>query len=187
MEAVFIAAGLVFVAELGDKSQLMAMTFATRYRARTVLLGMGIASTLLSLLSALIGDVAGRLLPDDVVRIVAGVVFLVFAALTLWSARKAAADDEPVTVKPHDAWAVVTVGIAFALAELGDKTMVTTMALSTQYSWWWVWVGSAVGMFASIVLAVIVGRQLLKVIPVHAVHLVAAALFAALGVWLLVA
>jgi putative Ca2+/H+ antiporter (TMEM165/GDT1 family) len=184
MEAVFIAAALVFVAELGDKSQLMAMTFATRYRARTVVIGMGIACAIINLASALIGDVLGRFIPDRVLEIVAGVLFLAFAAITAWSLRGEQHEGEVTTV-PHSGKAVITVGLAFAVAELGDKTMLATMTLATQYPWFWVWLGSTAGMLLSIVLAVVLGKQVLKVLPVRAVHAVAAILFAALGIWLL--
>lgn len=184
MEAVFIAAGLVFVAELGDKSQLLAMTFATRYRARTVIIGMGVACALINLASALVGDALGRFLPQDVIRILAGLVFLLFAAITAWSVWRTEPEEE-IEVVPHSGGALLAVGSAFALAELGDKTMFTTMTLSTQYPWYWIWVGSTLGMSVSIVLAVIVGKQVLKVVPVRWVHAIAALLFAALGVAIL--
>lgn len=180
MEAVFIAAGLVFVAELGDKSQILAMTFATRYRARTVIIGMGVACALINLASALVGEALGRFLPQDLLRIAAGIVFLLFAALTAWSVWRTK-DEEELEVVPHTTGALLAVGSAFALAELGDKTMFTTMTLSTQYPWYWIWLGSTVGMVVSIVLAVFVGKQVLRVVPVRWVHAVAAILFAALG------
>lgn len=184
MEAVFIAAGLVFVAELGDKSQLLAMTFATRYRARTVILGMGVACALINLASALVGDVLGRILPQDLLRVAAGIVFVLFAALTAWSVWRAEPEEE-IEVVPHSKGALLAVGSAFALAELGDKTMFTTMTLSTQYAWYWIWLGSTVGMLVSIALAVFVGKQVMRIVPVRWVHAAAALLFAALGVAIL--
>ncbi|MET0766620.1 MAG: TMEM165/GDT1 family protein, partial [Aeromicrobium sp.] len=154
------------------------------YRARTVVLGMGIACAIINLASALVGEALGNLIPEEVLQVVAGVVFLVFAAITAWSLRDEAHEDE-ISVVPHSGRALVTVGLAFALAELGDKTMFATMTLATQYSWVWVWIGSTVGMVVSIILAVLLGKQILKVLPVRAVHAVAAVLFAALGIWLL--
>lgn len=182
MYAVLLSAVLVFVAELGDKSQLMSMTFATRYRARTVILGAGLACAAINLVSALAGDVIGDALPRDAVRIAGGVLFLLFAVLAL---RESQQDEEP---RPRDRGgrAVLVVATAFVLAELGDKTMLATMTLATQYHWVLVWIGSTIGMLVSIVLAVLVGRTLLKVVPLRFVHLISAALFAAVGVWLLV-
>lgn len=182
MYAVLLSAALVFVAELGDKSQLMSMTFATRYRARTVILGAGIACALTNLVSALVGNAIGDALPHHAVRIVGGALFLVFAALAL---RNLAEDDEPKEPARGGA-AVLAVGVAFVLSELGDKTMLATMTLSTQYHWALIWIGSTIGMLVSIVLAVFVGRALLQVLPIKGVHLVSAVLFAAVGVWLLV-
>lgn len=182
MYAVLLSAALVFVAELGDKSQLMSMTFATRYRARTVILGAGIACTITNLVSALVGNAIGDALPQQAVRIAGGVLFLVFAALTL---RHLTTEDEPKPPARGGA-AVLVVGVAFTLSELGDKTMLATMTLSTQYHWALIWIGSTIGMLISIVLAVFVGRALLQVLPIKVVHLVSALLFAGVGVWMLI-
>lgn len=182
MYAVLLSAGLVFIAELGDKSQLMSMTFATRFRSRTVILGAGIACALINFVSAAVGNVIGDNLPERGVRIAAGVLFLLFA---LWTLRNLQGDEPPVERAKGGA-AVVVVGVAFALAELGDKTMLATMTLSTQYHWLLIWIGSTIGMLISIVLAVWTGRALLQVIPVRTVHIVSAGLFAAVGTWMLI-
>jgi putative Ca2+/H+ antiporter (TMEM165/GDT1 family) len=182
MYAVLLSAALVFVAELGDKSQLMSMTFATRYRARTVILGAGIACTLTNLVSALVGNAIGDALPENAVRIAGGVLFLVFALLTL---RHLSDDDDEPKERMSGGAAVVVVGVAFVLSELGDKTMLATLTLSTQYHWALIWIGSTIGMLISIVLAVLVGRALLQVLPIKVVHLVSALLFAAVGLWML--
>ena len=174
---------MIFVAELGDKSQLMSMTFATRYRARTVILGAGLACAAINLASALAGGLIGDLLPRDALRIAGGVLFLVFAVLAL---RESSSDDDEPKPRERGGRAVLVVGTAFVLAELGDKTMLTAMTLATQYHWLLVWIGSTLGMLVSIVLAVLVGRALLRVVPLRLVHLLSAALFAAVGVWLLV-
>ena len=182
MYPVLLSAVLVFVAELGDKSQLLSMTFATRYRARTVILGAGLASAAIDLVSALAGNVIGDALPRDAVRITGGVVFLLFAALALRDVKN---DDEPKP-RARGGRAVVVVAVAFTLSEIGDKTMLATMTLATQYHWLLVWIGSTIGMLVSIVLAVVVGRTLLTVVPLRFVHLLSAALFTIVGVLLLV-
>jgi putative Ca2+/H+ antiporter (TMEM165/GDT1 family) len=125
--------------------------------------------------------IAGAL-PRDAVRIAGGVLFLVFAVLAL---RNANGDDEP-RPRARGGRAVVVVAVAFTLSEIGDKTMLATMTLATQYHWLLVWIGSTLGMLVSIVLAVLVGRTLLTVVPRRLIHLLSAALFAIVGVLLLV-
>lgn len=183
MYPILLSAVLVFVAELGDKSQLMSMTFATRYRARTVILGAGLACAAINLVSALAGNVIGDALPRDAVRIAGGVLFLLFAVLAL---REGTTDEDEPRPKARGGRAVVVVAVAFTLSELGDKTMLAAMTLATQYHWLLVWIGSTIGMLVSIVMAVLVGRSLLKVVPLRFVHLLSAALFAVVGVLLLV-
>ena len=183
MYPILLSAVLVFVAELGDKSQLMSMTFATRYRARTVILGAGLACAAINLVSALAGNVIGDALPRDAVRIAGGVLFLLFAVLAL---REGAADEDEPKPQARGGRAVVVVAVAFTVSELGDKTMLAAMTLATQYHWLLVWIGSTIGMLVSIVMAVLVGRSLLKVVPLRFVHLLSAALFAVVGVLLLV-
>ena len=182
MYPVLLSAVLVFVAELGDKSQLMSMTFATRYRARTVILGAGLACAAINLASTLAGGLMGDLLPRDALRMAGGALFLVFAVLALRESQK---EEEPRPPE-RSGRAVVVVATAFVLAELGDKTMLTAMTLATQYHWVLVWIGSTLGMLVSIVLAALVGRALLSVVPLRLVHVLSAALFAIVGVWLLV-
>ena len=182
MYAVLLSAVLVFVAELGDKSQLLSMTFTTRFRSRTVIVGAGMACAAINLVSALAGNVIGDALPHDVVRIAGGVLFLVFAVLALRDVQ----DDVEPKPRARGKRAVVVVAVAFTLSEIGDKTMLATMTLATQYHWLLVWIGSTLGMLVSIVLAVVVGRTLLRVVPLRLVHLVSAALFAIVGVLLLV-
>lgn len=83
MNAFLISFGIIFVAELGDKSQLMAMTFAARYRAITVLIAITIATAIVHLASVLLGAVVGVALPTHTINIIAGIAFLGFAAWTL--------------------------------------------------------------------------------------------------------
>ena len=183
MYAVLLSAVLVFVAELGDKSQLLSMTFATRYRARTVILGAGLATATIDLVSALAGDVIGDTLPRDAVRIAGGVLFLVFAVPG--PPRRRSARTSPGRGREADgpsSWSPWPSRVS----EIGDKTMLATMTLATQYHWLLVWIGSTIGMLVSIVLAVLVGRTLLTVVPLRLVHLLSAALFAIVGVLLLV-
>ena len=175
--------GVVFVAELGDKSQLMALAFAARYRLLPVLLGITAASAVVVGMSVLLGAAVGEALPTDAVTVVAGLAFLAVAVWTLRGEDEEDGDDDAPT---RTRSAGLTVFVAFVLAELGDKTMLATVTLATTNGLWSTWVGATLGMVAANLLAVVGGRALGARLSDRAVRLGAAALFAVFGVVLLV-
>lgn len=181
--AFWLSFGVVFVAELGDKSQLMALTFATKYRPALVMTGIVAATVLINAISVGVGYGLGLALPTRWISLVAGLLFLGFA---LWTLRGEDEEDDEVLSRVGSGPVVMTVGSAFLLAELGDKTMLATITLASQNGWAGTWLGATLGMVAAAALAITVGRQLGKRLPVRAVRYVAAALFAGFGVWLLV-
>ncbi|GGO91276.1 UPF0016 family membrane protein [Nocardioides phosphati] len=186
MYAFLLSTAVIFVAELGDKSQLMAMTFATRYRARDVILGITAATAIVHLASVGIGALLGDAFADHqgAINIAAGVAFLAFA---LWTLRGDELTDEEAAKASRSAgMAVVAVGVAFFLAELGDKTMLATITLATNEGWFGTWLGSTLGMVAADALAIAVGVLVGRNLPERPVKYGAAALFAAFGVLLLV-
>jgi putative Ca2+/H+ antiporter (TMEM165/GDT1 family)/protein-S-isoprenylcysteine O-methyltransferase Ste14 len=174
-----VSFGVVFVAELGDKSQLMALAFATRYRALPVLVGITLATTAVHLLSVAVGHGLGSALPTGWIALVAAVAFVGFGAWTLRGDRLTPA--ERAKAERATGSAVLTSSVAFFLAELGDKTMLATITLATQYGWFGVWVGSTLGMVAADALAIVVGRKLGRLLPERAVQIGAAALFFLFG------
>ncbi|GAA1851118.1 TMEM165/GDT1 family protein [Asanoa iriomotensis] len=183
LAAFVLSFGVIFVAELGDKSQLMAMTFATRYRALTVLIGITLATAVVHLISVAVGYGLGATLPTGWIGLAAGVAFLAFAGWTLRGDKLTEAEKSKAQRSQRSAiWAV---GGAFFLAELGDKTMLATITLATQHGWFGVWIGSTVGMVAADALAILVGRMLGKRLPEKAIKWGAAALFVIFGVWLI--
>ncbi|GHJ44103.1 UPF0016 family membrane protein [Catellatospora sp. TT07R-123] len=182
--ALLISFGVIFVAELGDKSQLMAMTFATRYRTSTVLIGITLATAVVHLVSVAAGAGLGATLPTGPINLLAGLAFLGFAAWTLRGDKLTESDEARAAKKRRSAlWAVAG---TFFLAELGDKTMLATITLATSHGWFGTWLGSTVGMVAADALAILVGRLLGKHLPERAIKFGAAALFAIFGLWLLV-
>ena len=183
MEAFFAAAvlsfGLIFVGEMGDKSQLMAMSFAARYRLRGVILGIVIATGLLFAVSVGVGATVGSLLPTDWIKLAAAILFVGFG---LWSLRGDDEDEHEVTERKSG---LLTVVGAIVLAEFGDKTMLFAIGLGSQYNPWGVWLGATAGMVAADVLAVFAGAWISRKLPEKAVRWGSAAVFIALGLFLL--
>ncbi|MTB70506.1 UPF0016 domain-containing protein [Arsenicicoccus sp. MKL-02] len=185
MYAFLLSTAVIFVAELGDKSQLMAMTFAARYRARDVLLGITAATALVHLASVGIGYAIGDVFADaqGAIQVVAGIAFLAFAAWTLRGDELT--DDEAAKARNSRGMALLAVGTAFFLAELGDKTMLATITLATQEGWFGTWVGSTLGMVAADALAIGAGALLGRKLPERTIKIGAALLFLAFGVVLI--
>ena len=177
-----ISFGVVFVAELGDKSQLMALTFATRFNVWPVLIGITAATAIVHLVSVGIGYGLGAALPTGWINLIAALAFIGFGFWTLRGDELT--DDERDKVNRVGKRAVIAVGTAFFLAELGDKTMLATITLATDYGWFGTWLGSTLGMVAADALAIVVGRALGKRLPEKAIAYGAATLFFIFGIWL---
>ena len=185
MYAFLLSTAVIFVAELGDKYQLMALTFAARYRARDVLLGITVATALVHLVSVGIGAFIGNQFAHSqgAISVVAGVAFLVFAAWTLRG--DALTEEEADKARRSRGAALVAVGVAFFLAELGDKTMLATIVLATANGWFGTWLGSTLGMVAADALAIAAGAVLGKKVPEKIIRTGAAVLFFLFAAWLL--
>jgi putative Ca2+/H+ antiporter (TMEM165/GDT1 family) len=184
VHALLLSFGVIFVAELGDKSQLMALTFAARYRALPVLIGIAIATGLVHAFSVVVGVVVGDAVPTRAVTLVAGVAFLGFGAWTLRGDKLS--EDEEARAGRSDRSAVVAASVAFFLAELGDKTMLATITLATKEGALGTWAGSTLGMIAADALAIGAGKLLGARLPDKAIKIAAAVAFFAFGVALLV-
>ncbi len=184
MEAFLLSTAVIFVAELGDKSQLMAMTFAARYRVRDVLIGITVATALVHLVSVGIGLAVGTAFAEyqGAIAVVAGLAFLGFAVWTLRGDELT--DEEADKARRGTGAALVAVGTAFFLAELGDKTMLATITLATREEWFGTWVGSTLGMVLADALAIGVGAVLGRTLPEKVIRYGAAVLFAVFGVLL---
>jgi len=177
-----ISFGVIFVAELGDKSQLMALTFATRFPIRSVLIGITVATAIVHLVSVAIGYGLGAALPTEWINLVAALAFVVFG---LWTLRgDTLTENEQDKVNRAGKRAIIAVGTAFFLAELGDKTMLATITLATDHGWLGTWIGSTLGMVAADALAIVVGRALGKRLPENVIRIGAAVLFFVFGIWL---
>jgi len=183
--ALLVAFGVIFVAELGDKSQLMTLAFATRHRAAVVLGGLLIAQVVLMSVAVVVGTVVADQLPTRAITIGSGLLFLGFAA---WALRDdgdeiddAAADAGSTSKAP-----LAAITLAYLVAELGDKTQLAAITLATQQAAFPTFVGAVAGVLAANVLAIVVGRVLHRRLPADTLRYGAAALFALFGVLLLV-
>ncbi|MFV2020437.1 TMEM165/GDT1 family protein [Micromonospora sp. LOL_023] len=184
LAATAISFGVIFVAELGDKSQLMAMTFATRFKMWPVLIGITAATAVVHLVSVGIGYGLGVALPTGWISLVAALAFFGFA---IWTVRgDSLSEDESRQAQRTTRSAIIAVFVAFFLAELGDKTMLATITLATRHGWFGTWLGSTLGMVAADALAIVVGRMLGKRLPERVIAYGAAVLFVLFGCWLLV-
>jgi len=183
VESLLAALGLVFVAELGDKTQLVALGFGARHRLAPVLAGVTLAYMATNLLSVLAGGLLGATLPTRAIGLGGGVLFLGFAAWTLWHGGE---DDDGESVTTGDRSVVLSVAAAMFVAELGDKTMLATATLAAQGSPVLVWIGATIGIILSGALGVLLGRVFGARLPERATRIGSAVLFAVFGLALIV-
>ena len=184
LNAFLLSFGVIFVAELGDKSQLMAMTFATRYRPLPILLGITIATATVHAFSVLFGVLLGAAIPTHAINVVAGLAFFGFG---LWTLRgDSLDDDEAAKADRQSRSAIVAASVAFFLAELGDKTMLATITLATNHNWFGTWLGSTLGMVAADALAIGVGAVLGARLPERFIRYAAAIAFFIFGALLII-
>ena len=205
-----VATVLITLAELGDKTQLLALCLAARYRWWQVLIGIFGATLFIHLFSTLIGQAVGSIIPELWLGIITGVLFIGFGVWTLRGEK----DDGDDGARTGRFGPIVTVAIAFFLAEMGDKTQIMTMTiaadpaavlrtfgaagpaisgalgriglnadgLTAAQSFWGVWMGSTVGMMIADGVAIVVGSILGKRLPERLITRISGALFILFGV-----
>jgi putative Ca2+/H+ antiporter (TMEM165/GDT1 family) len=182
MSPFWISLIYVFVAEMGDKTQLVALAFATKYKTSTVLAGVFLATFAVHLISVILGEAVSLALPIFWIQVLAGISFLFFG---LWTLRGDKLDADEV--KPASRFGpLLTVALTFFLAELGDKTMLATITIASERKdFYGVWIGSTVGMVLADGLAIVVGKVLGKNLPEILIKYVGAAVFLISGFWTL--
>lgn len=178
MEAVFNSFLLVALTEFGDKTQLLAFVLATRFRNPwAVLSGIFVATILNHSLAAFFGSVVSQYIPADTLKWILGLTFFAFAAWIL-------VPDKDEEMQQHNRFgAFITTTIVFFLAEMGDKTQLSTVALAARYdNIIAVTFGTTMGMMFSDGLAVIFGEKVTEVISMKWVRRIAAISFVVFGV-----
>lgn len=183
MQAFLVSFGAVALAEIGDKTQLLSLVLAAKFkRPWPICAGILIASLLSHAIAAELGAWLAHWMTPEVQRWLIGLSFLAVAAWALLPEKA-----EPVDAPPrHGRGLFVVSSIAFFVAELGDRTQIATVVLGAQYQpLWQVIAGSTAGMLVANVPVVWLGARFAEKLPLRATRLGAAALFAALGVWIL--
>lgn len=177
LEAIFNSFLLVFVGEMGDKTQLLALLLAARYKKPwTILFGIFIATVLNHAFASWVGVVAAGFFEPETLKMILAGTFFVFA---LWILVPDKADELKT---PGQFGILMTTIVAFFIAEMGDKTQLATVALGARYAdVWAVTLGSTLGMVASNALAVFLGDRLLARLPMKWVRIFASVLFALFG------
>lgn len=183
MDAFLIATGIVALAEIGDKTQLLSFLLAARYKKPwPIIAGIFVATLVNHALAGAVGSWLTALMGPDTLRWVLGISFILMAG---WMLIPDKLDDDEADVAPRFGVFGTTL-VAFFLAEMGDKTQVATVALAAQYAdFLMVVAGTTVGMMIANVPAVLVGDKLAAKMPVQLVHGIAALIFAVLGGYVL--
>ena len=182
--ALLTSAGIVALAEIGDKTQLLAIVLAARFRAPwAVIAGIFVATIANHAVAAWAGAALAGWFDGPAFRYVVAASFIAMAAWTLIPDKLDAVED-----KPAKYGAFLTTAVAFFIVEIGDKTQIATLALGARFdSVIAVTLGTTFGMMLANVPAVFLGHKLIDRVPMRTVHIIAALVFLAIGLWLLAA
>ncbi|HOZ64536.1 MAG TPA: TMEM165/GDT1 family protein [Burkholderiaceae bacterium] len=184
MEAFLVSTGIVALAEMGDKTQLLALILAVRYRKPwPIVLGILVATLANHAMAGALGAWVTTVMGPDVLRWVLGGSFI---AMAVWMLIPDKIDEGDTPTAPRFGVFGTTV-VAFFLAEMGDKTQIATVMLAAQYSaYFWVVAGTTLGMMLANAPVVWLGERVTRLVPIRIVHVVSALIFLALGVAALV-
>ena len=185
MEAFLVSTGIVALAEMGDKTQLLALILAARFRKPwPIVMGIFVATVINHTIAGALGAWLTSVVGPDMLRWVLGGSFIAMAA---WMLVPDTVDDEETSDAPRFGVFGTTV-LAFFLAEMGDKTQIATVMLAAQYSTWiWVVAGTTTGMMLADAPVVWLGDKITKLVPIRVVHVVSAVIFLVLGLLALMA
>ena len=185
MEAFLISTGIVALAEMGDKTQLLALVLAARFRKPwPIVLGILVATLANHALAGAVGAWVTTWVGPQVLRWVLGASFI---GMAIWMLIPDKLDEEEAEGTPR--WGVFgTTLVAFFLAEMGDKTQIATVMLAAQYNaYLWVVAGTTLGMMIANAPVVWLGERITRRVPIRAVHVVSAVIFLVLGLLALLA
>jgi putative Ca2+/H+ antiporter (TMEM165/GDT1 family) len=167
---------LIFAAEMGDKTQIIAMTFATQYKVKEVILGVILGVVLNHGIAILLGRFISTVVPMNLIQMIAGIMFVIFGIMAL-------KDEELDETNNKKAFSpIITVAIAFFVGELGDKTQLTAMTLSTEASYpIFILIGTTLGMVATSGFGIFIGSKIGEKIPEVAIKVTSSIVFVFFG------
>ena len=173
MSAFWKALFFVFISEMGDKTQIVSFSFGAQYSLFKVLSGVLLGIVVMMTLTVGLGHVAGQFLPVFWINIISGVLFIAFG---IWALKEHHEHDgKEIGTKFGPIFAIA---ITFFIAELGDKTVLASLAVASQeHQYFPVWLGSVLGMFLADLIAIILGRVLGKHLPEKVIRYGSAAIF----------
>jgi len=180
MEAFLISTSVVALAEMGDKTQLLSLVLAARFRKPwPIVAGIFVATLVNHALAGAVGAWITSYLGENAMRWILGLSFI---AMAIWMLIPDKLDEDEVS--GHSRWGVFgTTLVAFFLAEMGDKTQIATVMLAAKYhAYLWVVAGTTLGMMLANAPVVWLGDKLVKRVPIRLVHVVSAVIFLVLGV-----
>ena len=180
MEAFLVSTGIVALAEMGDKTQLLSLVLAARFRKPwPIVLGILVATLANHGLAGAVGSWVTTMLGPDVLRWVLGASFI---AMAVWMLIPDKLDDDEEGNSAPRMGVFLTTVVAFFLAEMGDKTQIATVMLAAQYNaWFMVVAGTTLGMMLANAPVVWLGDAITQRVPLRLVHLISAGIFAVLG------
>ncbi len=178
---------MVFIAEMGDKTQFLMIAMASKYKIRDILIGVAAAILVLNALAIALGLLIGNVLPTAIINIVAGIAFLCFAYLAVGGDDD---DDEHCVSGKGKRNSIMTVFGTFFIAELGDKTQLTALTLAADSTMGgielskviYVFLGASVALFAADVIGLLIGYFLGKTLPSYVFAWISFAIFAVFGI-----
>jgi putative Ca2+/H+ antiporter (TMEM165/GDT1 family) len=177
MTALIASFIFVVLAEMGDKTQLLAMAFSAKYSAHKVLIAVFIATILNHALAVVVGHFLSAVMPMDIISFIASLSFVVFGLWTIRGDKLHGEDKKETRFGP-----ILTVGIAFFLAEMGDKTQLATVSLAVEYrNMLYVLMGTTLGMVVADAIGIVVGVVMRKHIPERSIKWISAVIFILFG------
>lgn len=165
---------LVFIAEMADKTQFMIMALTNRFRLKTIIAGMVSGIFLIVGLSVLVGDIIGDYVPIHVIKIVGGIMFLLFG---IWNLRKTEQEDKHRKIGFR--FPILSIALSFLIAELGDKTQLATVALAADHmqEHLAIFIGSSLGLIGANLVGIFAGRFIFSKLSEDHVKLVSSFCF----------